>query len=100
MRLFILIGLLGCSSTKPTPATPATTTKAPSCDRAAVSYATVAVGRAAQNSPEIPDVGVRLYEPIRNVVGRRLLSAVARHLGGVIWVVEWDLVALKDSSQG
>ena len=36
------------------------------------------------------------YLPIRNVVGRRLLSAFARHLGGVIWVVEWDLEALKN----
>jgi SAM-dependent methyltransferase len=39
---------------------------------------------------------VWLYMPVRNAVGRRLLSALARHLGGVIWVVEWELVALKD----
>lgn len=37
------------------------------------------------------------YLPVRNVIGRRLLSALARHLGGVIWVVQWELVALKSA---
>ena len=35
------------------------------------------------------------YIPVRNRIGRGLLSGLARHLGGVIWVVEFDLVALK-----
>src|SRR4029079_17910126 len=37
------------------------------------------------------------YLPVTNIVGRRILSALARHIGGVIWVVEWELLALKSS---
>jgi len=44
-----------------------------------------------------PDRGISYYLPVRNVIGRRLLSALARHLGGVIWVVQWELVALKSA---
>jgi SAM-dependent methyltransferase len=35
------------------------------------------------------------YLPVRNRVGRALLSGLARHFGGVIWVLDFELVALK-----
>ena len=38
------------------------------------------------------------YLPVRNRNAQAVLSALGRHLGGVIWVVEWDLVALKDGA--
>jgi SAM-dependent methyltransferase len=41
---------------------------------------------------------VAIYLPVSNEIGRKVLSALARHLGGVIWVVEFDLVALKNTS--
>ena len=40
-----------------------------------------------------------VYLAVRNVAGQRVLSALARHLGGVIWVVEFDLVAVKNEGQ-
>ena len=39
-----------------------------------------------------------MYMPVRKRAARAVLSALARHLGGVIWVVEFDLVALKDTA--
>jgi SAM-dependent methyltransferase len=39
-----------------------------------------------------------MYLPVRKRGARAVLSALARHFGGVIWVVEWDLVALKDGA--
>jgi SAM-dependent methyltransferase len=38
---------------------------------------------------------IRHYRPVRNQTGLAILSGLARHLGGVIWVVEFELVALK-----
>ena len=40
-----------------------------------------------------------VYVPVRNEVGRKVLSGLARHFGGVIWVVEFELVARKDAGQ-
>jgi hypothetical protein len=37
----------------------------------------------------------RYYRPVRNRWGLALLSGLARHFGGVIWVVEFELVTLK-----
>ncbi|MEP6910788.1 MAG: hypothetical protein ABI896_10220 [Actinomycetota bacterium] len=37
------------------------------------------------------------YMPVRKRGPRRVVSALARHLGGVIWVVGFDLVALKEA---
>ena len=80
-RVFVLVTLAGCySSTNPPPST--TTAKPtpanPSCETAAVSYATFAVGKAARSRPAIPDVGVRLYEPVR--------KAFARHCREDAWM--------------
>jgi SAM-dependent methyltransferase len=36
-----------------------------------------------------------VYIPVRKRAAQRVLSALARHLCGVIWVVEWDLAAVK-----
>lgn len=36
------------------------------------------------------------YLQVRNSLAQSVLSGLARHIGGVIWVVEFDLVALKD----
>jgi hypothetical protein len=76
MRRFTVLALLvGCYSTKSTPATEATPAKTattkPSCASAAVAYATFAVGKVARRHADIPDVGVRLYEPVRNVAATR-----------------------------
>jgi SAM-dependent methyltransferase len=38
---------------------------------------------------------LRYYRPVRNPRGLALLSGLARHLGGVIWVVEFELIVLK-----
>ena len=40
-----------------------------------------------------------VYIPVRNEAARKVLSGLARHLGGVIWVVEFELVARKDGAQ-
>jgi SAM-dependent methyltransferase len=40
-----------------------------------------------------------IYVPVRNEIGRRVLSGLARHFGGVIWAVQFDLVARKDEDQ-
>ena len=40
-----------------------------------------------------------VYLPVRNGVGQSVLSGLARHFGGVIWVVEFDLVARKGGAQ-
>ena len=42
---------------------------------------------------------VAVYVPVRNRMGRKVLSGLARHFGGVIWVVEFELVARKDVGQ-
>lgn len=39
---------------------------------------------------------VRRYREVRSPFFQSLLSAGARHLNGIIWVVEFELIALKD----
>jgi SAM-dependent methyltransferase len=39
-----------------------------------------------------------LYVAVHRPVLQRLLSALARHVGGVIWVVEWELVAMPSAT--
>jgi len=38
-----------------------------------------------------------VYLPVRKELARKVLSGLARHFGGVIWVVEFELLALKEA---
>jgi SAM-dependent methyltransferase len=39
-----------------------------------------------------------VYLPVRRRSLQLLLSALARHIGGVIWVIEWELVAMPSAT--
>lgn len=39
-----------------------------------------------------------VYLPVRRRTLQLLLSVLARHIGGIIWVIEWELVALPKAT--